>query len=142
MIGQLQNYSLQLKTHAYLLKTRIIQTHTSSTVSVFIHFILYAIIVPLIDQYCAGDSQLKLFWNRSLILFMLDRANVIRIQCTCGMKIWNFVRTCTNVPEPTCKCIYLSYTARTNPPCHSKLTSVPNKLGNDAKTGHFWVGHQ
>lgn len=26
---------------------------------------------------------------------------------------------------------------RTNPPCYSKLTSVPNKLGNNAKTGHL-----
>jgi len=32
---------------------------------------------------------------------MLGHANVIRIHYICGMKIRNFVPTCTNVPETT-----------------------------------------
>ena len=32
---------------------------------------------------------------------MLDKANAIRIQYTCGTEIRNFAPTCANVPEAT-----------------------------------------
>lgn len=36
--------------------------------------------------------------------------------------------------------VYTKCKTKANPPFYSRLTSVPNKLGNDAKTDHFLGG--
>lgn len=57
-------------------------------------------------------ANVKLFLGNTpslyiyIYIYVLNHAYVIRMQCTCGLKIRNFVPTCTNVAEATS--IYLS----------------------------------
>lgn len=62
-------------------------------------FILYANVKC---EIVFGKYSLLIY----IYIYVLDHAYVIRMQCTCGLKIRNFVPTCTTVPEATC--MYLS----------------------------------